>query len=76
MIFFWIKGDLDDIKRTDLCIYLKLLQGETTTGTSTAVVLDSGAPNNRSQLVDWARGDSGSLSETGLPTTVLATGLY
>lgn len=55
--------------------YLQLGEGETTTGTNTAVVLDGGAANDGTQLVDGAGGNSGRLSDTGLTTTVLPAGL-
>lgn len=56
-------------------MYLQLGEGETTAGTDTAVVLDGGAPDNGTQLVHGAGGNSGRLSDTGLTTTVLPAGL-
>lgn len=55
--------------------YLELSEGETTTSTNAAVVLDGGAADDRSQLVDGARGDLGSLGLTGISARLLLAGL-
>jgi len=55
--------------------YLQLSQGETTTGTDTAVVLDGRASHNGTQLVHRTGSNGSSLSETSLTTTVLPAGL-
>lgn len=55
--------------------YLKLLEGETTSGTDTAVVLDRWAADNWSQLIHWARGNSSGLGETCIAASELATWL-
>lgn len=55
--------------------YLQLLDGETTSGAGTAVVLDRWAADNWPQLVHWAGGNSGGLGETGIATSKLATWL-
>lgn len=46
---------------------LQLLQGETPTGTDTAVVLDGWASDDWPQLVDWAGGNGSSLGDSGIP---------
>lgn len=56
--------------------YLQLSQGETTTGTDTAVVLDGRASHNGSELVDGAGSDGGSLGLTGISAGDLLAGLY
>lgn len=56
-------------------IYLQLSESESTTGTDTAVVLDSRATHNGTQLVNRTRGNSGGLRKTGLTTAVLAARL-
>jgi hypothetical protein len=56
-------------------IYLELSEGETTTGTDTAVVLDGGAPDNGTQLVNRTGSNGSRLSDAGLTTTELPAGL-
>ena len=60
---------------TNNCPYLELSQAESSSGTNSTVVLDGWAADNWSQLVDWARGDSGGLCDTGIASGLLATGL-
>lgn len=55
--------------------YLQLLQGETTSSSYTSVVPDSWASDDRSQLVNWARCDGGSLCETGITASQLSARL-
>lgn len=55
--------------------YLELSQGETPTGAHLAVVLDSRASDNGTQLVDGSRGQSGGLGLTGDTTRGLLSGL-
>lgn len=54
---------------------LQLLEGETTSGTDAAVVLDGWTADNWSQLIHWARGNSGGLGETSIAASQLATWL-
>ena len=56
-------------------VYLQLLEGETTSSTNAAVVLDGWATDDWSQLVNWARGDSCGLGETSIAASELATWL-
>lgn len=62
--------------RISRIIYLQLSPGEPTTGPNTAVVLDGRASHNGTQLVNRTGSNSGSLSETGVTSAVLATGLF
>ena len=55
--------------------YLELGKSETTTGTDSTVILDSGSSHNRTQLVGRTGGKSRSLCGTSLATVVLTTGL-
>ena len=55
--------------------YLELNKGETTTGTNAAVVLDSGAADDGSQLVGRARGDGRSLCLASISARLLLAGL-
>lgn len=55
--------------------YLELSQSEATTGADAAVVLDGRASDNRSELVDRARGQSGGLGLTSSASSRLLTGL-
>ena len=56
--------------------YLQLSPGETTTRPDTTVVLDGRASHNGTQLVNRTGSDGGGLSETGITSAVLATGLF
>jgi hypothetical protein len=56
--------------------YLQLGDGETTSSSNTAVVLDGWAADDWSQLVDWARSDSSSLGKTGIAASELAARLF
>ena len=56
-------------------LYLQFSQGEATSGSNTAVVLDSWASHNRSQLVNWSWGDGCRLRKTGIATSQLSAGL-
>jgi hypothetical protein len=58
-----------------ISIYLELSEGETTTGTDTAVVLDGRASDNGTQLVNRTGSNSSRLGDAGLTTTVLPAGL-
>lgn len=58
----------------DLCS-LQLLQGETPASSNTTVVLDGGASDNWSQLVNWAGSQSSCLSNPGISPTELAAWL-
>ena len=49
--------------------YLELCERETTSCTNTAVVLDSWAAYDRSQLIDWSWGDSYRFGDTSISTT-------
>lgn len=55
--------------------YLQLGEGETTASTNPAVVLDSRAPHDGTQLVNRTGSDGGGLCETGLTTAVLTARL-
>lgn len=57
-------------------MYLQLSQSEATTGTDTAVVLDSRASHNRSELVNRTGCEGGSLSLAGNASRGLLAGLY
>lgn len=56
--------------------YLQLSTGETTTTPDTTVVLDGRASHNGTQLVNRTGSDGSGLSETGITSAVLATGLF
>lgn len=56
-------------------MYLELSQGETPTGADTAVVLDRGASDDRSQLVDRPGSEGGSLGLADLTAVNLLGGL-
>lgn len=56
--------------------YLKLSQGETPAGADLAVVLDSRASDNGTQLVDGARSQSSSLGLTSNTARGLLSGLF
>ena len=55
--------------------YLELSKGETAASTDLAVVLDGRASHDRAQLVDGARGESGSLGLTSGASRSLLPGL-
>ena len=55
--------------------YLQLSQGESTSSSYTAVVLDSWASDDWSQLVDWAGCDSCRLRKTGITASELTAWL-
>lgn len=55
--------------------YLEFLESKASTSTSTAVVLDGRALDNRSETVDWTRRNRSSLYETSGSTSGLATWL-
>jgi hypothetical protein len=55
--------------------YLQFGEGETTSSSNTAVVLDGRASDDGSQLVDWSWRDGCSLCDTGVTTSQLAAGL-
>lgn len=57
-------------------MYLQLRKSESTTGSNTTIVLDGRTSHKRSELVDWARGDSCCFLETGSTAALLATRLY
>jgi len=54
---------------------LELLEGETTTCPDAAVVLDTGASNNRAEEVDGTGSNSTRLGDACLATTELTAGL-
>lgn len=55
--------------------YLQLLQGESSTGSGTAVVLDRRASDDRSELIDGTRCDGSGFGQTILSAARLAAGL-
>jgi hypothetical protein len=55
--------------------YLQFGEGETTSSSNTAVILDGRASDDRSQLVNWSWRDGCSLCDTGVTTSQLAAGL-
>ena len=55
--------------------YLELGEGETTTGTHSAVVFDTWATDNRAELIDWPWRNSYSFGVASISTTQLAAGL-
>lgn len=57
-------------------MYLQLENGETTSSSDPAIVLDSWGSDNRTKLVDGTRSNGGSFGETSLSTTMFAAGLY
>lgn len=54
---------------------LELLEGETTTSTNLAVVLDGRAADDRAESLNRARGNSSSLGNASLAAAELTTGL-
>ena len=56
-------------------LYLQFHQGETSPGSSAAVVFDRGTSDDRSEFVHRSRGDAGGLGETGGSTARLSTRL-
>jgi hypothetical protein len=56
-------------------VYLQFSQREASTGADATVVFDGGASNDGAELVYWAGCDGRGLGETGLTTSLLATGL-
>ena len=56
--------------------YLQLNQGETTTSTNFAVILDGRASDDRPQLVDGTGSDGSSLGLSDGTTTDLLRGLF
>jgi len=55
--------------------FLELSERETTSSAYTAIVLDGGASNDRTELVNGTRCDESSLLDTVFSATVLATRL-
>lgn len=73
--FLCIVRILIDVDLISLKSYLQLGQGETTSGSYTAVVLDRWASDNGSQLVNRSRSDCCSLRETSIAASKLSAGL-
>jgi hypothetical protein len=72
LCFVRILLDVDLISQKS---YLQLGQGETTSSSYTAVVLDGWASDNRSQLVNRSRSDCCSFRETSIAASELSAGL-
>lgn len=70
-----MSGEKYGRKRYKETTHLQLSQGEATTGTDLAVVLDGRAADNRAQAVDGPRGDGGGLGLAGDAAAVLLAGL-
>ncbi len=73
--FLCVVRILIDVNLISQKSYLQLDQGETTSSSNTAVVLDRWASDNGSQLVNRSRGDCCSLRETSIAASELSAGL-